>query len=649
MYGDYCERIQILMWFARILACLALGCFVCGCSYAVGKITADPNMHGVAPKAAIRKDPRLAQKVIYEAKFRSVQNILAELTETTGVKFLAGSGASDWAVRSRKMNIFVKDVKLAELMDSIARTMKFRWSPSENLSPPTYRLVVDKKAAAAADAMMTRAWDAKEQIWQKRRDEWIDAIDKYGAMSDSELESLRKTNGVVYRYTRYGSVQALRALFAEVPEIKRRFEAGKSFRISADTLSAQTRSAQYAAGDGYWKYLQMSGQVGKPASGSLGYGDVLKPDERFDIAYIRMDEVGGFTPGMRWGGPGISAGYFHLMKGGQDLEMADLRAINETASQISCSFNNWLLDGLEPDMNEVNVLDAKASADQKKQEELLYPSEPLTEHKPFPELDRNVKLKIEPPDPKQSPAMATNSYIASFQKAFAEATGLGVVSDSWVSIEGEKLPDQEAKLSDMLNAFSEQFNYNWDKPSTIVEFRYRKWWKKRLNQISDDRVTAWSENTRKGGFLSLDDLAKISDLDYYQVEESLKPDKVLGVTGVYREILSGLDRHLHWLRLYSSLTPQMRDLLMGQGGLTGDGGINGHMLTAEQWKLAQNMFDRIGSDRSDAVFRLELIRDDKAVTYRFREIDTDSGEEDRTWTLTLPKYVAPPGQADTKK
>ncbi len=70
--------------------------------------------------------------------------------------------------------------------------------------------------------------------------------------------------------------------------------------------------------------------------------------------------------------------------------------------------------------------------------------------------------------------LAVNNYIASFQKALADATGIGVVSDSWINLEGDNLPDQEAKLKELLDKFSTQFNYNWDKPSTILEFKTQK-------------------------------------------------------------------------------------------------------------------------------------------------------------------------------
>jgi len=611
---------------------------MCRYSFAAGEVAADPNTAGAAPADAIAcPDSRLAQKVTYEARYKTVEQILQDLSEMTGIKLRAGSLKSDWPVCSRKMNVFVKDVPMSDLMGSIARVMKFRWSRSDTVTPPTYRLTVDSKAAAEADAKMARAEKEREEVWRKRRQEWSDAIMRYGSMSLSELESLRETDEITYEYGRRGSLAAIRALFMEVPETKLRFEAGQAFRISADNLSTETNSLLYFAGNELFKYLQLSRK-----QKLVGCGRVVKPDDKFDIAYCRLD-VACFTPNLRWGNASQGdTGYFHIAKGERDVEIAGLPSRDSAWDRFRSVAHNKILDGVEPDQAWVSgdTYLSKLREDQRKQEELLYPSEPLAEHRAFPEVENKVKLAIEPAKPDENPMLAVNNYIASFQKALAEAAGISVVSDSWVNIEGDKLPDKETKLGELLEKFSSQFNYNWDKPSGILEFRHRKWWKNRLNQIPDEWIAAWSENTRKNGILSLDDLSQISTLTYDQAEESLKPDKVLGQSGLYRQILTILDANgnLIWLRLYSSLSTRQRDFLTGQFGLTGQ------MLTSEQWKLAQPMFDRIGAPRGEAIMRMDLIpggRSGKDLTCQFVEIDADSGEVDRKWVVKLPRYQPP--------
>ena len=627
-------------YISLIITALVVSTLIYECAFAFGKITVDPNTGGSpAPKAPA--DARVAQKVTYEARYVAVQQILEDLTDMTGIKLYAGSNKNDWPVRNRKMNIFVKDVRMADLMNSIAHVMKFKWSRNDDVTPPTYRLVVDGKAAAAADAMINHANEVKDATWRKKREEWVEAIKQYGVMSQSEIELLRMSNPVVYRNARYGAVKALRALFAELPEAQERYLAGRSFRISMSKLSSETQELLYSAGSEFCRYLQdIKYSDGEP----IGYGDSLKLTDKFDVASYRLDQHDSFTPGLRWWGCECSTGVVAFMGGTWDKTIADLNAINDDWSKYKCARQDMMWDGKMPATTVPmdNSRREKLENDLIKEEEALYPSEPLNEHPNSPELENTIKLKIEAPKTEQNPELAINSYIASFQKALADTTGFDVVSDSWANIQGNKLPDQEAMLGDLLDKISEQYNYNWDKSSTILEFRHRKWWKNRLNQISDDLVATWSENTRKNGFLSLDDLAQISTLTYYQAEESLKPDKVLGTAGVYGQILEILDTNgnLQWLRLYSTLNSQQRTYLA-------DRWVSGAMLTPDQWKLAEVMFDRIDSLRSDALFSLRNA-DDNALRYEFREFevtnqdgDNPAANEDRKWRVTLPKYTPP--------
>ena len=632
----------------RLLLCLALSTLICECAFAVGKITVDPNAGGsTAPKAPSNIDARLAQKVTYEARYLPVQQILEDLTTMTGIELYAGSTKNDWPMRSRKMNIFVKDVKMADLMNSIAHVMKFKWTRDDDMNPPTYRLVVDRKAAAVADAQKARAEKQREELLYKKRKDWVDIIVRDGEMSPAQIDTIRDTDPILYRFAKPGGMRALHALLNELPEAKECVIAGKSFRISNNKLSRNTRDLLYSAGGDFQKFLQRGGGSEDP----VGLSGALEPDSKFDIVFGRLD-VDTFTPNIRFSNfsQGV-VGWFYILDGTREFEIGNFRDRNLDWANALSTRESKIIDGQSTFFTPWPEMDthlSKMEIDLKKEKELLYPSEPLNEHAAFPELEKTIKLIIDTPKTDQNPELAVTSYIAIIQKALADATGFGIVSDSWANIQGvRRMPGQEVKLSELLDKISEQYNYNWGKSSTILEFRHRMWWKNRLNQISDDLVAKWSENTRKNGVLSLDDLAEISTLTYDQAEESLKPDKVIGTAGIYGEIPWRLDTNLQWLRLYSALNSQQRAYLTERW-------ISGAMLTPDQWKLAQTMFDRIGSLRSDALFSLRLTND-KELIYEFKEFevtaqrnDDDSAKEDRKWTVALPKYKPPTSQKKDK-
>lgn len=71
---------------------------------------------------------------------------------------------------------------------------------------------------------------------------------------------------------------------------------------------------------------------------------------------------------------------------------------------------------------------------------------------------------------------------------------MNIVSDSWLNmprLQEEEPTLTDVKLGELLDKVSTAFNYNLDKPDSILEFRHRKWAKMRLNQIPDEWVTAW--------------------------------------------------------------------------------------------------------------------------------------------------------------
>ncbi|MCE5322263.1 hypothetical protein LLG46_02985 [bacterium] len=613
-------------------------------------IITDPNPDGkITAKMYAQTDTRLSQTVSYEAELKTVQSIVEDLREMTGVNLFAGARKSDWPVRSRKMNIFVKDVPLCDLMDSMARAMKFRWSRSDD-DLMIYRLKVNTKAAKQADEMMSEAYKKQEQLWQKRRQQWTDAIDKYGDISTAEQISLRETDPQIYEQVMLGSLQAIHALFEEVPETKERFLTGRNFRIRASDVSPETKSLFYNAGNEFWKHLQRIGYVGEKTQNPTGYGPkAVQPYDDFDIVYMRMD-AGMFTPNLHWGGASSDTGYWHLYRNkftyvNSDFEINGLRYLGSEVNKLISLDNIRINEGRDTsgvDDSEENTKWETAyearSEENNKLEESLYPSEPLIEHESSPFLEQVFKLEIEQPKPDANPMLALAEKIASFQKALFDASGISIVSDCWLSIPYANLSvsDSKVKLDDLLNSLCTTFNYNWDKPESIIEFRYRKWAKMRLTQIPEEWVETWSNNTRANGYLSLNDIAQIANLDYYQAEESIKQDPVIGIMGTYSKMLRKLDDNLTWLRLYASLNQQMRNVLAG------DHGLFGQMLTSAQWKIAQPMFDRIGITRGDAWMQMYTVvdkQDPQFITIWFREMDMDTKQMDRMYKLILPSYT----------
>ncbi len=374
-----------------------------------------------------------------------------------------------------------------------------------------------------------------------------------------------------------------------------------------------------------------------------GYGPrAIQEDTKFDVAYKRYDRD-SFSPYK------TSTGFWSLHR---NLISRDINDFELTS--LYCLGNPWRcqssLDNIKinegQDVDEVRKSESgnfsfkDYSDTAKKLEESLYPSEPLIEHLPSSQLQQKVKIDIaaHKPDHNINPVLRQAESIAGLQKAIFEVSGLGVVSDCWISIPLNNLQlSDDIAIDEILAKFCDALNYNWDKPGPIIEFRYRQWAKMQLNQIPDEWVSVWSKNTENTGFLSLDDFASISNLTDEQIEECLAPDPVLGVTGIFSKMTERLGDNYEWLKLYLRLSQQQKKIV-----LEGERGLFGHMLTSEQWKLAKPLFDRIGITRGESLMRVDLqIGDDPKFTYWCKLIDTNTGQVDRLWKLILPRYYPP--------
>lgn len=218
----------------RVLSSLVLVLTICpSIALAAGKVTTDPN----APGARIEKkqadsDPRLAQRVTYQVKLKRVDEALDDLTAMTGVKLYAGHGATDWRVREDRMNIHAKDIPLADLMNSIARVMKFAWSKGGKSPDFTYRLREDENAVRQ---LKNREADLKKQSAEKRR-KYLAEVLSADSLSKDDLEKLRDDNPKLYMLVKSGVLGSMRRFLSNAPDVRDAWLDGRQIELRASML-----------------------------------------------------------------------------------------------------------------------------------------------------------------------------------------------------------------------------------------------------------------------------------------------------------------------------------------------------------------------------------------------------------------------------
>lgn len=575
---------------AVILIFLAVSC---SRADEVIKLTEDP--FGPGAKSAEEKDPRLSQKVSFEAKRKTVCSILTNLSKTTKITFLAGWNNQDWQVRDRKMTIAVKDMPLSSLMQSIARVMKFKWTRREKDGSYYYRLYMDRKVVIEAERQEIEN-QRRFAAWRKdQREKVASDIEKSSGMSDADLQRMKEDNPYMYEFAKEGWSDWLAKLFSTVPQAKQAWINGEQFGISFAQLPEAMTDATVRMVDtlnGYW-----SASVALPEDMDQ-VSILLTP--RGDTGYSRS--YLGIGCGITW--PDNSTG------GYANVGTALMNPEDEYTQSIARRAIAF-----------VEQPDAAPSSDHKAKprEDETY-GDPVISHPDDPELLTKVKLKMD------------GNRLSDLQTGLAKTSQYQVVSDYFASLSDKiGLADGEHPIKDILSQF-DKWSYNWEKVGSNIEFRDRHWFLRRSWEIPEARIEPWRQEALTSGTLDIDALAEIGDLSSVQVLANVQNDDVLG--GHYDlDVLISQNREL--LDWYHHLDSSQKAQLFSKNGIDLRAG------TVDQVSYAKKMLwlrPALLNDEENTI-RMSATRTQQAdlFHYVFTATSTNASKP-MEWKFTTPKF-----------
>lgn len=579
-------------------------------------------------------DARLARKVTYQAIHKPIKAVLADLTDKTGVTFRAGRSNVDWQVRDRKMNIFVKDVTLAALMNSIARVMEFKWSVSKD-TPPVYRLVVDRIQIGKMSAEQSQKADELHERVVEGRTRFADAAVKVAAMNDSQIAQLRDQNPYLYWIGKTGFAKLVTAMFKDLPEFRDTFISAernmcpscKGLKPETQQLFLDVMKANYP----YWKDAKAkipNGAGGDLMKCSAGVDNIPRPMTDWER---HQDEKFG------WIGYTDTQRNYYQLGDFYDPESAFAQA--KAKAKIMAA---------EDDVpaGQANA-QGKAGSDPESSADEYLLVDPLVDHPDEPDLTKKIKLEGKPA-PEGDGFDVFRKKFAADEKAVAEASGYNVVSDSFSYFSYRfaytGLQPGDILLKDALNQLATNSFRNWERHGDIVEFRARDWFNKRASQIPDEWVDKWRAQFIKNGTFTLDEWAQIATLTLEQVGENILMDRVLSQCTSYEDwnvLSTGA-----FLRLYLRLDKDQRALVFSTNGLP----ISD--LTQDQWQLyvatlkygytpSWNV-EKFMKDNGQGTM-LTCVLDTMPngwTVYKF-EVKATDGSGHHGWNVRIPRYSAP--------
>ncbi|MEN6357812.1 MAG: hypothetical protein ABFD83_12100 [Armatimonadota bacterium] len=528
---------------------------------AVGKITMDPNTPEALAKASVKEgfwtaDERLAQKVGVQAKRQTVCSIISQISENTGVKIDTGISEQDWQVRDRKMIIFAKEMPLANLMQSIARVMKFDWMRTKSSGVYSYRLYMDRNTLINAEAQAYREEERFRREQSQKREAIADELKSVADLSDADMAKLKAEDPMMYALAKSGMASSLGEVFSNMPDMLDSFIDGSVTHISAATTSDETRSAMLGVAKGI---VRLTPGISDVSEDNLSSNPDILQEISVQPAYDSDSENVASNILSRFMLGEIDFKYMRIDSDGNDLGESEFGfPIFDPSTSIGSAFGRAMADAM--DVGSTNIkngysINLKLDPDEMKKVNF---GEPVVEHEKDLDIPGEVDFSQNGKD-RADPLLFEEKL-----EKLAEATGLNVVSDCFTD-EINDLSSGKQPAKAVLQGLEIVNTYNWWKRGSTIELRDRYWFRKRSLEIPEAWLVKWRDNFKTTGTLDIDDLAEMAVLvgESAQYKMNITKDEILG-GDTLRWLLQ---QHKSFLRFYATVSSTQRAALYTKEGL----------------------------------------------------------------------------------
>lgn len=595
---------------------------------AVGKVTVDPNV-GIKPPAQEgfwKADARLARKVTCQIRRKTVLVVLTALQGTTGVTLKAGYNSLDWQVRDRKMVIFAKDLALGDLMQSIARVMKFKWSRGGEKGAWSYRLFMDRRTVLESEAEAQRAEQRFNEEQIRKREALVDKLGDLAAASPADLARLKDENPYLYVLAASGVAGGLDEAFKMSSEHRDAFINNERIGKLPDGADAALRRIL----EGMWR--MEGGLFGKAKPADL--------IDKIAITGIRINRE-GFADGSgmlsnprtsRFFLGAITIDYTRPSDSDPRALVGDYVDISiaDPESSLGKGLGRMLAGVLEDTGGSPSA--TRDFSFTLKPEEFLTNDfgEPVSKHQDEPALQETIEFKA-------GSGSSTKDSVGydeldDLLAGLYQAAELNVVSDCLgkVRVRNSWPVGVKILLGRFLDGVSMMWSYNWWKNGSTLEFRDRHWFRKRSLQIPEVYLEKWRQTFETTGTLGLGELADMAVLagDADKYDFNIASDEILG----NQSMQEAVRWQMKCLRFYAALDSSQRSALAGKDGLDID------TLSADQRKTARECYTWGNTDPRQALMMLTTEKTgDGRANHIFRS--TSGGHMTMQVQVTAPKYV----------
>lgn len=610
--------------FVILLICLV---FQSGNKCLAQKLTVDPNL---APKKQISEDPfesdkRLDQKVLYKANCKAVRDILADLEKMTEVKLHAGYNLKDWQVRDRRMNIFAADVSLRDLMRSISRVMKFKWSVGSDKELKTYRLVMDRRYLLEVQKLLKDQEEVFRQQMAERREDVISRYVDADKLSQEDIAQIRESDPQLYYDVIIGMAAPLARFLREIPQFKTTLLNGGRSVLLASDLPQSARESLKDLIKAYHTSQQTRVKIGEYPSAEAAPSDIDSLIDHLKIDVQTYDKVED--------NPELSlylASIIVITNEDGKNRMSDYNycmglVIPDNDAEIQRQDASVKIKAIEENQSMWNFVSQQTLQDWQNSWTKLrrsFPGEPAPERADDPSLDARVKV------------ITDKKQLADIEQVLSESTKYSVVADSfYLKDTVESIPKEEMALRNVLDWIEEHYQYNWDKHGAAIELRDKQWFRKRSLQLPDEWLDRWRKELVDTHTITIEGISQLANISPEQLLANIHNDEILKIIDV-----SFIAKNRDILKAYAVLTPSERSQAFAKEGLSlrdlnQEQKMSVLYPMSEWFKKGRSTFTGEGK-----TLFIKSTKKGNVIEYAFSAVADDPSLETLDWQFTTPEY-----------
>ncbi len=530
-------------------------------------------------------DPRLDQKVTISAEGARLADVLAQLSDSTGVTMNAGLDKDDWMVYDRKLILYVKDMKLVDLMREIASILRFHWSRGGESGKWTYRLWQDKEQRLEEESLRASAEDSQAKAFREKRENAIADMVNLGSLAQADAAKLKSSDPWRYVLATEPLGRDVAAFMDSFPEARSAFVQGQEASFPVSSLPPELQ-------EGVRRIATSYDALARSIGASEDHSELLSHFEKLQVTINRKTLGQGSDVYSR-----SLLGRIMIGSADESLEIP----LFDPRSPMARALGSAIV-ALKSGKDKSHVgaqleadLRAAATSGQTTSDA---PARDITSD---PSLSAKVKLFSEP----------RKTSLPAVLRLIAEKSGLDVVSDYFLG-PPTVVQSGERPLGEQLEIIRAAFGANWEKAGGRLRFRDTQWFAKRAWEVPEVWLQYWIARAKANDGLQLQDFVDIaSRLRDEQIDHTVMMDPDLVTLGA-----GDAARNREILRFYRSLSPQQQASLSG-------GGLDASALTDEQWEGLRKALATKGAayaavSRGNQILRLTQTTSGEDITvYKF--------------------------------